>query len=228
MNLVIQADIKQKGSVGDMFRRHENLYNLSKEDFNKYAESWGAKYELIEELHPEIGNAHPTYLRYLPILDESYDKYEFILYADCDVLINTYKYNIFEDTQDEFLYAVSVIGGLASIEADRFKNIMIQCNALNLDSNFYFNAGISLMGRNFRKKVRDVWGEYKSLWSIEPNPIYTDQTVMNKIAQDHNLIKLLDPRWNFLQKGNNGNHSRSWFVHLLDKNLEKYLKNKPS
>lgn len=232
MNLIIQADVATtESSIGEMFRREDTLYNLSKKDFSNYARYHGADYHLIDQLHPEIGNSHPTYLRCLPIIDSKYDKYDYVLYADCDVLIHKIDDDIFADFADSdnnSIGAVSVLNNMASVEAGRRRSILIQCEQFGIDPDVYFNAGIIVMGLDFRKNVRKIWHDYQNMWITKPNSCFTDQTVLNKIATDMNCIQNIDPKWNFLQKWENGDFSKANFVHLLDKNISRYLAKKNS
>lgn len=202
-NLIVQVDIPANELLGSGggWKYSDHLYRESKSRAMEYAKSTGSDYFCIGKRHVDF--RHPTYERF-HIYNEMWDSYDNILYLDSDIIIKPDSPDIFEKHGNSGFCAYPVMN--IKSDLDRFG---IECTSKEIRrfaresekyyipepylSTRYFNAGVHLVDKPTRVKMRNVLDTY--IWDA---PV-ADQTCLNSmIANEEFEYSYLEFEYNTL------------------------------
>ena len=208
----------------------------------EYAERIGAEY--IFEENPQFlknhfgynfGNYSPHYGAFKPIYDETFDRYDKILFADTDVFpVEGLETNIFDEftgeigicTEPEQPRIRTITGGRITHEQDeRFAALCKNMFGTDLPRNSYgidvFNTGMVLYSKEGRVKARETWLDPKRYVELVRqmglDSFYTcDQPYLHAMMFVHDFeVQRMDNGWNSYihysrYKGVDGRELHDW------------------
>ena len=207
----------------------------------EYADRIGVEY--VFELNPSwpenarikrknLGRYNPHYGAFKPIFDESYSKYDNILFCDTDVIpVDRCSDNIFEEFVDldielgvceewmqPELRSTYNMGGISTANDKRWHQIIQNTynNKMPLDDKGrprVFNSGCVMYRADGRKKAKEVFVDFKSYCSLMatsglPAFYQGDQNYLGSMLPRFNW-GLMDYKWNsqiFYQPGTTGDN----------------------
>ena len=182
----------------------------------EYADRIGVEYQF--ELNPnwskDLGSYTPHYNAFKFIYDTSYDKYDSILFADCDVIpVSDLEENIF----DEFTSDIGIceehmmpnlrqkynIGGITGENDNRWCRIVEPLYDIEFPRDLQsrprvFNSGVVLYSRQGRQEAREKFVGFQDyLREIRHLPAFysADQNYLNAMMLKFNW-QLMDYKWN--------------------------------
>lgn len=124
---------------------------------------------------------------YRLLIPEILNKYNKVLYLDCDILIQKDISNIYNENIEE--YIMGVIKNPQNINLTKYKE-----NVLNIKENEYFNSGVLLINNkkfrenNIKQKCFNILQKHQKFYC-------PDQDILN--ISCNGAVKYLDERWNF-------------------------------
>lgn len=221
--IILSDTVDGRGEIEGRKRTevYQEMADISRRSFEIYAEKIGSDYLFSTEQVVTKGHDNPT--SYLfeclrVIYDESFDKYDKVLFLDTDIVCNTFE-NIFEESDAEVfgVYESDIRtdrdGGYNTWDYDSktYNNYCRKFNYHNcpivpvLPPNHpsritIFNTGVLVWTREARIKARKCFDDWKSWLYDTPEmhmSIVNDQPFISSQLIKHDFdIESIDQKWN--------------------------------
>lgn len=168
------------------------------------------KFDLIER---DLGLFTPHFACFIPIYDESFDKYDDIAFIDADVFpVDGLTDNIFDDFNGEIgivpeSFTTEQPFSYHNPEWEMWRRFL----ADNYDTDIplrnngdvrVLNSGVVLYSKEARIKARSVWMDFKEYYEVMmrnnmPRFFACDQTYLHFMIYKHDFdVQFLDDKWN--------------------------------
>lgn len=174
--IVVQVQIELDNNIPSgkrTFKFERDLYKLSRQQAEKYAEKYDADYFAITDLN-YLPNKHPVYQKF-KIYDLDYDQ---ILYVDSDVILFDHAPDIFKFKEHDF---AAVLDNDWSNPNNQKRLIALRKRFNSSDAYMPFCSGLMLTNQNFLNATRNNVIKYITKYEKQ----FTDQEVFNQLVVDY-------------------------------------------
>lgn len=183
MRLVYQINVPNynQQTKPSSYTYNADMYQISERNARRYAEKCQADYYLITKA-TDYQLAAGKHLDFQKLKAYEFDKYDQIIYMDCDLIIKNNAPDLFELCQDNF-----------SVCSDNGKGIKELSDELGIPEDYYFNAGLMYLTRDVLDQTRPKLEEY-----LKEDYTLDGQGLLNKLFYDSAIYpNRLDPNdWN--------------------------------